>query len=335
VDQLTGLRLKKDIVNQQGNFFISKNTMLTEKHIKNLMRLDILLTEDDVYQDIAQRQHENHDLVDEATKEAKELFNYVRFNNQIPINEVRNNIFPYVMKAVENNSIYSIYTELQSKDDYTYRHNIGVGIIATILGKWLNLSDSELSILTMGAISHDIGKVKIPNEILNKTGKLTSEEFNLMKKHTIYGYEIIKNTIGASHRIALVALQHHEREDGQGYPFGVTGDKIYYLSKIVAVADVFHAMSSKRVYHDAMPYYKVISQMQQDEFGIFDPTITMIFLRRMMESLVGQNVILTDGRVGMVVMINQHDPSNPLVKFENEFIDLSKVHTIHIEQIVD
>jgi hypothetical protein len=92
--------LKKDIVNKQGNFFISKNTMLTEKHIKNLMRMDILLTEDDVYQDIVQRQHENHDLVDEATKEAKELFNYVRYNNQIPINEVRNNISPYVTWSI-------------------------------------------------------------------------------------------------------------------------------------------------------------------------------------------------------------------------------------------
>jgi putative nucleotidyltransferase with HDIG domain len=335
MEQLIGLRLKKDIVNRPGNFLMRKDTILSQSHINSLLKREILLTEDYFLPDLAQKQQENRDLINAATKEVTELFNYARVTHQIPMNEVRNTIVPYIMKAAENNSIYSIFTELQSKEDYTYRHNIAVGIIAAILGQWLNLSESDLSILTMGAILHDIGKVKIPDEILHKAGKLTPEEFNLMKKHTIFGYELLNSSIGVSHRIALIALQHHEREDGRGYPFGLTGDRIYHLSKIVAVADVFYAMTSQRVYRDAIPYYQVINQMQQDKFGLFEPTIIMIFVRKMMESLVGRNVKLTDGRVGTVVMINQHDPANPLVQMENEFIDLSAEHTIHIEQVVD
>ncbi|MFF2586309.1 HD-GYP domain-containing protein [Peribacillus butanolivorans] len=130
---------------------------------------------------------------------------------------------------------------MQEKNEYTYKHNIGVGIIATYLGTKLGLSKESLSDLTMAAILHDVGKTRIPERLLEKTGKLTATEYDEIKRHTIYGYELLKSIPGIPPSIALTALQHHEREDGQGYPHKLKGSNIYYLSKIVAIADVFHA----------------------------------------------------------------------------------------------
>lgn len=208
-------------------------------------------------------------------------------------------------------------------------------MISTLLGNWLNLDESELSLLTIAATLHDVGKMKVPEEILNKPGKLTYEEFEEVKKHTVYGYEIIKSTYSLTHRCALVALQHHEREDGKGYPFGLKKDKIDYLSKIVAVADVFHAMTSQRVYQDAKPFYMVVEEMRQGTFGKFDPHIVNVFLQKIMDTLVGNTAVLTDGRVGTIVMIHYEDPFNPLIQSGDEFIDLRKEVDVHLDKVLD
>jgi HD-GYP domain-containing protein (c-di-GMP phosphodiesterase class II) len=218
--------------------------------------------------DFDRRSHlKGNDVMIEDEK-PKDLFIYVK------------KLIPAINKISEDSCLFALLNDLQVKDDYTYYHNIGVSIIATMIGKWMHLSAQDLSVLSVSAFLHDIGKLKVPNEILNKAGKLTESEFEIIKNHTIYGYEIINKTIGYSHRHALVALQHHEREDGSGYPIGLKGEKQDILSKIVAVADVFHAMSSKRVYHDAIPYHQVLQKMQQDAFGKLDPIITTLFMEK-------------------------------------------------------
>src|SRR5699024_8481448 len=128
--------------------------------------------------------------------------------------------------------------------------------------------------------------------------------------------EMIKNTVGTNHRQALVALQHHERMDGSGYPFSITKEKIDLFSRIVAVADVFHAMTSKRVYRNASPFYEVLIQLEKDSFGSLDPTITRLFVENIMNSLIGNSVLLTNGRKGTILMIPRNDPVHPLVKVE-------------------
>lgn len=145
---------------------------------------------------------------------------------------------------------------------------------------------------------------------------------------------MIKETVGTNHRQALVALQHHERQDGTGYPLGIRADKIDFFSRIVAVADVFHAMTSKRTYRNASPFYEILKQMQQDAYGALDPRIIGLFLNKVMQSLIGNEVLLTDGRTGSIVMIKPHDPFHPLVRIEEAFLDLSKEPTLHIEQVI-
>lgn len=328
---LVGYRLKKDIYSKNGVLVLAESTILTDDHIRKGMlhrvglSLSDVITDDDKNMDI---------VIDEALVQVRSIFRDVRHTNRIPLMDIRKKLIPAINKITENSGLFGLLNDLQAKDDYTYYHNIGVSIIATMIGRWMQLSAQDLAILAVSAFLHDIGKLKVPKEILNKAGKLTETEFDEMKKHTIYGYEIIKNTAGCSHRHALVALQHHEREDGSGYPLGLKGDKLDILSKIVAVADVFHAMTSKRVYHDAIPFHQVLHKMQQNAFGKLDPILTTLFMEKIMSTSIGSETLLTDGRRARIVMINPNNRMNPLVSINSDFVDLSKHRNLNLAQVL-
>ncbi|WP_438348104.1 HD-GYP domain-containing protein [Paenibacillus sp. FA6] len=335
--ELLGMQLRRDMFNKAGVLIVPASTVLNYTKLKILESHGISLEESDVQSatsSVSRTVLKQNVLINESVLQIEEIFGEIRHTKEVSLFDIRNRIIPMIHETTEQPNLYGLFASLQSKDDYTYRHNIGVGVIATIIGRWLGLKETELMELTMAGTLHDVGKVRIPLEILNKPGKLTKEEFALMKKHTIFGYEMIKETPGTNHRLALVALQHHERQNGSGYPFGIRSNKIDSFSRIVAVADVFHAMTSRRSYRKETPFYETLKQMYQDGFGILDTPIIHLFLDKMMQSLIGNQVLLTDGRTGSIIMINRHDPMHPLVKIAEVFLDLSRESSVHIEQVI-
>ncbi|MGD8190491.1 HD-GYP domain-containing protein [Brevibacillus ginsengisoli] len=328
---LIGYRLKRDLFTRGGLLLVAENTILTESHVQAINNYGMVVSEQDV--ELASEKT-NGGLVYRATEEIREVFQHIRSTGDLPMEELQTNIIPTIHHATEFPNLYSVLSGLQAKDDYTYRHNIGVAVISTLIGKWIRLNKEDLDLLTLAATLHDVGKIKISDAILNKPGKYTDEEYDIMKQHAIFGYELIRQTPNLHPRVALVALQHHEREDGCGYPHKVKGEQIDFFSKIVAVADVFHAMTSHRVYKEAQPFFKVLQQMMADRFGKLDPVITHQFVQRMMEMAIGSQVILTDGQQGRITMIHQEDPISPLIQLGNKYLDLRKYPTIHIDQLV-
>lgn len=274
-------------------------------------------------------------MVDRAARQMEAIFETVSRTGAVPFDEIKQDILPAISRAAQIPHIYHLFYELKAKDEYTYRHTICVGIIATLIGKWLNLEQADLFDLTLGATLHDIGKAKIPAQILNKPGTLTQDEYQKMKQHTIYGYQLLNNIPDINERVALIALQHHEREDGRGYPFHLKSEKISRLAKIVAIADVYHAMSSSRVYHQAEPFHIVISQMQNDVFGKFDPEIMLVFLFKIMDSLVGRRVLLSNGEEGTIIMVDPYEPLRALVRSEDTLIDLRLNRGLRISQVLN
>ncbi|MCR8636369.1 HD-GYP domain-containing protein [Paenibacillus radicis (ex Xue et al. 2023)] len=327
-----GKQLKQDKFNHSGILIVPARTLLGLEQLQVLNQHGISLDEHDVNEGTERTDHSA--LVDESVLIIEEIFQEIRYTKQIPLLTIRKQIFPMIYHTTEQPNLFGLFACLQSKDDYTFRHNIGVGVIATLIGRWLELKENVLSQLTIAATLHDVGKLKIPLEILNKPDKLTTEEFELMKQHAFFGYEMIKNTVGTNQREALVAYQHHERQDGSGYPLGVKGDEISFFSRIVAVADVFHAMTSKRAYRNAAPFYETLKQMHDNAFGVLDPQIIRLFMDKIMQSIIGNEVLLTDGRTGTIVMVNPHDPLHPLVSMSSGFLDLSKQSSCHIERIL-
>lgn len=323
---------KHEIYNKQGVLLLPKYVKLTKERIEWLMQHDIELTDDDVTT-FDQEKYEK--VIDDAVDESKEIFEEVREQTSLPLSHVHENIVPVITQMSQEAHIIDLFVSLQAKDDYTYRHNIAVGTLASLVGQWLHLSEEEILVLSTAGFLHDIGKMRIPESILNKPGSLTEQEFAFMKKHTLFGYEIIRDTVGTVNREALVALQHHERMDGSGYPYGLKRDDIDFFSRIISVVDVFHAMTSKRVYRDASPLYEVLHQMNDDTFGVLDPRITRLFIEKMMMSLINHKILLTNGQTGHIVLINQNDPIHPLIQVGDQFFDLSKDRSLHIKSVVD
>ncbi|MEI3607823.1 HD-GYP domain-containing protein [Pseudogracilibacillus sp. SE30717A] len=332
---LIGKITKKDIYSHRGVLLLPASTMLTFGYLKKLIQHGIVLNIQDVTSiESADVSFQHTKVIDKTTVELKQIFKQVRETKQIPLADLRENILPIIQQISTATPFIGLLNSLQSKDDYTYRHNLAVSALSSLIGKWLGLDHKTLLQLSTAALLHDIGKIYIPESILNKPDRLTDQEFSIMKNHTIFGYEIIENSIGTTHRQALVALQHHERMDGSGYPFGIFKSEIDLFSRIVAVADVFHAMTSKRIYKNASPFYEVLLQLENDTFGALDPFITRIFVERIMNSLIGSSVLLTDGSRGIIRMIPKHDPVHPLVQINDNYIDLSKISTIHIDKII-
>ncbi|BBH22395.1 HD family phosphohydrolase [Paenibacillus baekrokdamisoli] len=330
MDSFFGRKVKSDITNLNGLSLIPAHTTLYQEHLTLLKNHSI-----DLYSIVFVSEDEDgyEQSIKQVVNTSKELFQSIRTSGKIPLLDIQKNILPAVQQASEQANVFQLFEAVKATDEYTYQHNIGVGILSTLIGRWLHLTESEIAILSLAATLHDIGKVKVPIEILNKPGKLTDDEFALIKKHTVYGYELLKDTIGIDQRIPLVALQHHERNDGKGYPLGLKEGKIEFFSRIVAVADIFHAMSSKRPYHDPLPFHEIVGQMRRGIFGELDPSIVSVFLANIVKRMVGENVVLTDGRVGEVVSLNPHNIETPFIKVNEEFIDLSKRNDIQIKEI--
>jgi len=323
-----GMRVNKNIYNSQGTLMIPVQTLLTKRDIELLVQQQILLGDEDVEQAAIE------ELVDCAIQEVKEVFETARQLNQIYFDDVRDRIIPIIIHMSNHPNLNQVLIYLEQYDEYVYKHSIGVALLSRLIGKAQGLVEDQLLELTTAGFLHDIGKAKIPGEILNKPGKLSNEEYELVKEHTVHGYNILKQSIGIPERIAYVALQHHEREDGSGYPFGVKGKNIDSFSKIVAVADVFHAMVSKRVYRDPVPFYQVLKGISEHVYGTLDPEITLSFLKRIMDLYIGNRVVLSNGNEGKIVMVSTSYPVQPVVEVNGTYIDLSRAPEIQLEKMI-
>lgn len=325
--KLIGSRLKRNIFTNNGSFLLSANTVLKDEHVEKLQQHKILLTDDDIVSPVAQAEER---LINTSLYKIKEFFQAANFTKTIPLNDIQKNIIPTISHVSKSKSIFNLVNDLQEKDDYTYTHNLAVSALASTVGKWLKISGDELQTLTLAALLHDIGKTKLSSTLLSKRDNYTPKELAEIKSHTILGFDIIQNTSGASERIALVALQHHEREDGSGYPKGLKADEIDYFSKIIAVCDVFH----EKISLEQKPYHQVLKEMWNESFGKLDASVMTIFIRKTMDNTLGSNVELSNGQTGKIVMINQFDPIYPMIKLDSgEVLDLNYNRDVYIEKI--
>lgn len=204
-------------------------------------------------------------------------------------------------------------SQLRSVDDYTYQHSVNVGVLALIIGIDLGLNREQLKNLGMGAMLHDIGKIMVPEDIIKKPAKLTSEEFKEVKKHTEYGYEILIQT-SIPDEAALIALHHHEKYDGTGYCRGLSKANIPLYARIVSVADVYDAMSNDRVYQRKSAPDKVFREITHLGDKHFDTEIMETFAKHINIYPTGTGIVLNTGHRGIVLYQNRLYPESPIVR---------------------
>ena len=227
--------------------------------------------------------------------------------------DATNNVSSELMKALEENDALAVDVgALKVSDEYTFKHSVDVATISMILAKQMKLTDNEIHDIGVSGLLHDIGKTMIPNEILNKPGRLTDDEFNIMKKHSVYGYNMLKDRKDLNNSILMGVLQHHERIDGTGYPLGFDAPKICQFAKILSVADVYDALVTKRPYKDALSQRDAV-EMLMSMTNQLDIGVMRAFMSSMILYPVDSIVQLSNGEKARVVKNSQYYILRPTV----------------------
>ncbi|CAG9933018.1 HD-GYP domain-containing protein [Candidatus Nitrotoga arctica] len=269
------------------------------------------------------------------TKEAVvSMFSDVRMGNALKLDDALSLVDEINQSIARNSSALVSLTRLKNVDDYTYLHSVAVCVLMMALGRQLGLEDKVLKQVGLAGLMHDLGKVFIPKEVLNKPGKLTEEEFNIVKMHPLKGWEFLKNSNEVNDLTLDVCRHHHERVDGKGYPDKLSGEALTLFARMGAICDVYDAITSNRCYKKGWEPAESIRKMAEWKDGHFDEAIFHAFVKTVGIYPTGTLLKLKSGRLGVVTDQSQHSLTKPLVKvffstrsnapILQETIDLSK-----------
>lgn len=266
----------------------------------------------------------------------KDVFNSVVMRNEeIDTGLLLSDIKEVVSKGRNSLHILDMLNCMRGYDDVTYVHCMNVALLSNMIGRTVypKISHEELDVLTLSGLLCDIGKILVPEEVINKAGRLTLPEYNLAKTHIFHGNNILKG-LNLDPRIAEAAMRHHERCDGSGYPGGLRGDQIEEFARIVAIADVYDAMTTDRPYRPAICPFEVIHTFEREGLARFDVKFLLPFLEKAAHAYVNTKVKLSTGETGRVIMINRKELSRPVVKAGSKYYDLSTETSIRIQDVI-
>lgn len=241
-----------------------------------------------------------------------------------------------VDSILRNHNALACLGRIRDKDNYLLEHSINLAVLIGIFAKSMNIDRDTIHQVVVGAMLHDIGKVLIPDNVLHKPGKLSADEFEIMKSHVVHSRDLLKQTPGISELTVNVAAQHHERIDGSGYPAGLHGDHICREGKMCAISDVYDAITADRVYHKAMPPTQALKKLLEWSGSHLDKELVQRFIRSVGIYPVGSLVQLKSNRLAVVIEPSEKDQRRPTVKviynaknkhfLPVEIMDLSRPH---------
>lgn len=296
-----GMRLAKDVILEDGRLLLLAGFAIKPLYIRKLIAFNVtdIYIEEGSFTPVEEFEEEK--VYNHAAKTIKNIFSLARKDHTVNISLVRDSVSEILQKVIENETVMLQLTGIRDIDNYTFLHSVDVCIYSTIIGKKLGYGKDPLMALGMGAILHDLGKCKVPIDILQKPDKLTDSEFRQMKLHTVHGCEIIKSSYNLSSKIANIAFQHHEKWDGSGYPLGLTANTIDPLARIVALADVYDALTSDRVYKKRELPHIAAEYIKNNSGVLFDPFIVELFINSIATYDEGTLVLLNTGELGSII----------------------------------
>jgi len=254
-----------------------------------------------------------------------EILNSARFGQMLNTDKAEGIVSDCVESMLRDPGALLWMSKIKHEDEYTAEHCLNVCILAIAFGRHLGFTDDKLKLLGMCGLLHDVGKMRTPDEILNKTSSLTDEEFVIMKQHTTDGYHLLVEEGGAPEYALDVALCHHERPDGRGYPNGLVGEDISEYSRIIAIVDAYDAMTSNRCYTSAVSAVDALKVIYRNRGKQFDEEYALSFMQAIGPYPPGSIVELYNGMVGIVLSgrrKSRHLPTTIIVRnAEKEVVD--------------
>ncbi len=272
--------------------------------------------------------------IEENAEKLEESFRMIANGTmQLDIDKLTEPVYHLFVEAGGTAGIFDMLHNLRDNSDAVYMHSLNVSLISNTIASWMRLSNDEIQLATAGGLIHDIGKMMMPPELVNKTTPLTEYEKKAMREHVVKGYDLVKDKDIDTH-IKNCVLMHHEHRDGSGYPLGLKNGKIDSIASIVIVANAYDAMTSKREYRDAMCPFTVIENFEREGIEKFDPNVIMTFLTNIVNTFISNRVLLSNGKSGEIIFINPDHLSKPVIKCGLEFVDLSSQKELSIISVV-
>ncbi len=340
-----GMIINEDIYDINGVLIISEGSVLKASHVEYLKyESGILEIKIQAFDDVSVQDEKSivENAKEKRFKEAykgsverfKSIFKTATIGGKVLYQDVEDVVGPLLAEIESGSDIAQKIWQIRQSDEYTFEHSVQVSLYSALIGNWLGMGTEELKDLSIAGLLHDVGKCNIPDEILNKPSKLTEEEFKVMRTHPTLGYVLLANTKQFNDAVLSGVLQHHERGDGSGYPNGVQGTRIHPYARIIAIADIYSAMTSDRVYRERdCPFY-VAGQIQEKSFGSLDTFYSKVFVSNIVQYFVGNVARLSNGEDGEIIFIDKKHPTRPLIKTEKGFVNLIKDPEISVLDVL-
>ncbi|MFW6270907.1 MAG: HD-GYP domain-containing protein, partial [Bacillota bacterium] len=251
-------------------------------------------------------------------------------STDIQIDQLNSIVEDMISDLMNEDDILHNLASLKNTSDYTFEHSINVGALCIVFGKTLQYSHNDLRKIGMGGILHDMGKMLIPEEILNKPSNLTDHEYQVMKNHPELGFKHLQDLDILSPLSRTVVYAHHEKVDGSGYPRGLQSEEIHEFAKVAGIADVFDALTSDRVYRKSWPTHKAVDYIISNTDSSFDYKIVNKLMPNIAAYPNGTEVILSTGERGIVKEQNMNFPTRPIIRIFKDSKDKEVEYEINL-----
>jgi len=340
-----GMMIDQDVYSAQGMVLIPREHILDEvERVKELLTTHgIMMLKVRIPEEIQQMAKETPrptrqetlqerqakvflETIDEKCDRLKAEFQRMMMDGEVNKETLGERLDETLSAFEADINVMQLMQKVRDLDDTTYVHSHNVALTSHLIGRWMELPEEQLKELTQTALFIDIGKMRVDEEIMQKKGRFSDVEYAAAQKHAQYSYEAIKDYHFLSHQVAMGVLHHHERMDGSGYPMGLKGEDIPFYARIVAVADVYNALTSKRPHRDKMTPFEAIRIMETEFNELLDPKVLYLFLNRIGTLFTGQRIILQDGRTGEIIFVPRQNIHRPMVRMDDtdEVIDLNQ-----------
>ena len=339
----------RNIFSADGRMLLAADTEVTPSYIRRLCELSVyaIYVHNPFFEDV-----EIPVLLSEETRIAsvqtvKRGFEVLRNKRgDLDFEDIQRTARRIVAEILRNRQALIHLTEIRTHDDYTFAHSVDVSTLALLVATQMGYSESRLHELAVGSLLHDVGKIRIDPELLNKPTQLNDDEMSLMRGHSLFGFDILRSQKGKlSFPSMHIALQHHEKYDGTGYPRGLKQNEIHEFSRIVSVADVYDAVTSDRPYRKALLPHEAHELMRASGQQHFDPQILEIFLEKIAVYPIGTAVRLNTGDIGVVIFVAPDMQDRPTVRLIMDKhsrlypgvtkLDMRNHLTVFVDQVVD
>ena len=360
-----GMQFTKPVFVDEADLLVPENVEIRQKDIERLAKwkVESVMTDGEVITEAAELLDvaetldavldervlsERRQFYRTSVAQSDRIFSQIKVNREVDTGEIDVAIGKLMAATDESRDEMLAFVLKDERSEATLGLSaVNVVILTTLVGKTLKMDDQRLRTLTTASYLHDVGMVRVPDAILNKNANLNNDEIKQMRTHTLHSYQIISKSLGYSDEIGMIALQHHERWDGQGYPRKLAKKNISMEARILSVADAFEAMVKEKPYRNSMIAFAAMRQLLNDNSRRFDTEVLRVFIQSVGLYPLGSLVLLNNGSIGRVIKVNDSAPLRPAVrllvdktgkKLENEegaILNLEKEKEVFIARAID